>query len=458
MARLRQRLSTFSKRDLLAVGLPLVLLVAAGFWLAAQYIKPAPPDYIAFSTGAEGGAYEYYAARYKEVLERFGVQLVAQPSAGSDDNLRRLKDPAQAVDAGFVQGGTRAPTEGAAIVSLGAIYPEPLWVFYRGRPGLSRLEQLAGRRLAIGPPGSGTHNLATALLDAHGMMASPTRLLNLAGLRAVEALRTNRVDVVFVVGTARSAAVWLLLHAEGVSLMSLDQADAYTRRFSYLSKLVLPHGVISFPRNIPPHDVTLVAPVATVVVREDLHPALLDLLLQAMREVHRESDVFQRSNEFPSSQTFDFPLSDRAARFYSSGPPFLQRYLPFWVANFVDRVLVLLLPLIALLIPVTRIGPQLYAWRVRSRIYRWYGELKYLELQAQRDLAQHTRDEWLREIDRIDEAVNQTPAPLAYTDFVYTLRMHIALVRQGIHERLMREFEVKAGGGGPVVGDTLDSR
>ncbi len=439
------KLHEISLRDLLAVGVPSLLLVVAGFWIAAQFIKPAPPSRIAFASGPAGSSYQQVAARYRQVLERYGITLVERPTAGATENLKLLLDPRARVDAAFVQGGSADDTSGMPLRSLGAAYYEPLWVFYRGAPGLKRLDDLAGKRLAIGPEGSGTRKLALELLRAHGMAGARAHLLPFAGLEAVDALRRGLVDAVFVVGALESAEVWLLMHAEGISLLSFAQADAYVRRYDYLSALTLPHGVVSFTRNLPPRDIRLIAPLANVVVREDIHPALVDLLLQAMVEVDREPNVLSRAGEFPAPRGAEFALNDRAQRYYRSGPPFLQRYLPFWAANLVDRMLILLLPAVALLVPLFRIGPQLYSWRVRSRVYRWYGELKYLELQAASDPAARSREQWLEQIQRIEDEVNRIRTPLAFADFVYTLRLHIAFVRERLIALLARPAELTEG-------------
>lgn len=434
---LARKVRSISVRDLLAIGVPSTLLLAAGFWAASQFVRPAPPERLVITTGSDGGAYQYYAARYKPILARYGIQLVERPSMGSLDNVRRLLDAEEDVDVGFVQGGTAHGDENGTLQSLGSLYYEPLWVFYRGGAReLTRLDQLAGKRIAVGPEGSGSRKLALELLEAHGIAAGKTQLLSVAGLAAAQALSRGEVDAVFVVGAAQSGAVWLLLHTSGVALLSFDQAEAYTRHFAYLSKLVLPHGAIDLMRNIPARDVTLVAPIATLVARADIHPGLVDLLLQAMHEVHREHGLFQRLGEFPSARYADFPLNQRAGRFYQSGPPLLQRYLPFWIANLIDRLWVMLVPVIALLIPLGRIAPQLYAWRVRSRLYRWYGELKFLEMQAQKNPQARSKEEWLRAVDRIEAAVNRIPTPLAYSDYLYNLRAHIALVRSNLRAQL----------------------
>ncbi len=294
---------------------------------------------------------------------------------------------------------------------------------------------MRGLRLAVGPARSGTHKLALALLEANGITGANAKLSALGDLAAVAALKSGRVDAVFIVGATQSAAVWLLLYAEGIRLMSISQADAYTRLFPYLEKLTLPAGAVDLARDIPAHNVTLVSPMATLLVRADTHPALIDLLLQAATEVHGGPGIFQRPGEFPNAAEVDFPLSPEAQRYYKSGTPLLQRYLPFWAATLIDRMVVMLVPLLALLIPVLKFAPQLYGWRVRSRIYRRYGELKFLEAEVEREPGARSRDEWLERLDAIEAGVNRMPTPLAFSDMFYTLRGHVGLVRETILRR-----------------------
>jgi TRAP transporter TAXI family solute receptor len=426
----RKKFRELSLRDLLAIGIPSLAALIAGFWIAAQFVKPAPPDRLVLSSGAQGGAYQLYAARYRQILERQGIELRERPSAGSLENLKRLNDGHEEVDVAFIQGGTAAGAEAPHLVTLGAVYYEPLWVFYTGAKELDRLTQLRGKRIATGPEGSGTRKLALDLLEANGVDGASARLLPLGGLAAVEALQTGEADAVFVVGAAQSGAVWSLLYSPGVRLMSFNLAEAYSRRFPYLSELVLPQGGIDLMRNIPPRDVRLIAPVATLVAREDTHPALIDLLLQAAAEVHGEAGLFQKAGEFPKPIKVDFPLSQEAERFYRSGKPFLQRYLPFWAATLVDRLIVMLVPIVAVLIPLLRFAPYLYSWRVRRRIYRWYGELKFLENEIATDPSAQTPREWLSRLERIERGAENIPTPLAFADQLYTLRAHIGLVRE----------------------------
>lgn len=434
-----RRLSEYSLRDLLSVGVPLLLILAVGFWAASRFIQPAPPDTLVLSTGADGGAYQRFAALYGDVLERYGVKLVEKPSAGSIENVARLRDYDQEVDAGFFQSGTAEPLEDDELSSLGAFYYEPLWVFYRAdlasdRP-LDRIRQLRRRRIAIGGEGSGSRYLALEVLNANGIDARNSELLDTGGLALLDKFAKGEIDAAFVVGPTQSAAVWSLLFTPGIKLMSLANADAYARRFPYLSKIVLPRGAVDIGRDVPPADVTMVASTATLLVRDDTHPALVDLLMQAATEVHGGPGVFQKPGDFPRSMAVGFPLSKEAERHYKSGKPFLQRYLPFWAATLIDRLMVMLIPVVALLVPILRFAPALYSWRIRSRIYRRYGELKFLEAELDQDPACHPRTEWLARLDRIDDDVHHLPTPLAFTDMLYTLRSHIELVRDKVEKR-----------------------
>jgi TRAP transporter TAXI family solute receptor len=429
---LSKYLRQVSLRDLFLVVMPLVLLAALAFWAAAQFIKPAPPSRMVLSTGGEAGAYHRFGALYKDVLARYGVELVLTPSAGASENLVRLRDGSFDVDAAFVQSGTARYGEADELESLGQFYHEPVWVFYRAglaSQPIEDLRALKGRRIAIGAAGSGTQHLARELLAANEMNAENTRLVEDGSLALVEKLSRGEIDAVITVGPTQSGLVWSLLYTKDVRLMNIARAAAYVRRFPHLAELTLPRGAIDLVRDIPAEDVRLLAPMATLLVRSETHPALIDLLMQAAAEVHGAPGVFQRQGEFPRAGHSDFPLSKEADRFYKSGKPFLQRYLPFWAATLVDRMVVMLVPLLAVLVPLFKFAPSLYGWRVRSRIYKRYGELKFLESELDETPQRHSREEWLQRLDAIERGVNRMPTPLAFADMLYTLRVHIRLVR-----------------------------
>ena len=431
MAKLKAGL--LSLRDLFATAWWIFLIVGIGFVVAYQFVEPAPPKKITITTGSDSGAYYHFAQRYATILARNGITLEVKSSAGSLQNLERLaNDEAQLA---FVQGGVVAPKDDAdlpnesGLLSLGSLFYEPVWVFYRGDKRLDRLTDLRGKRIAIGQEGSGLRQLAQQLLSANEI-ADKAKLVDLSGLKAAEALQQGQIDAAFIIASEAAEVVQVLVRSPGVRVMSFAQAGAYQRRFPFLTKLTFPQGVADLVRNYPPEDIKLLAPTANLIVRDDLHPALQSLLLQAASEVHGQSGFFQDVGEFPSYKDRMLPLSPEAARYFKSGAPFLQRYLPFWLAVLVDRLIVLLIPVVALLIPLLRVAPAIYNWRVRSKIFRSYGELKFLE-----DDLSHRFDpakvvEYRTRLDVLDEAASQLSVPLAFTDLVYTLREHVNLVRR----------------------------
>ena len=429
------RASLLSLRDLLATAWPIVLVVAIGFAVAVQFIKPAPPKHVVMSTGSDSGAYYAFAKRYAEILARSGITLEVRTSAGSGENLQRLLDKDSDVEIALVQGGVEVPRpaggneEAPPLLSLGSMYYEPVWVFYRGERKLDRLHQLAGKRIAVGAEGSGIRGLAMQLLVANQISVEGQPLLSLGGFQAVQALQEGAIDAAFVIAAPEAPLVQALLHSPGVRVMSFVQAEAYTRRFPYLSSIVLPRGAVDLARDFPAEDTALLAATANLVVHESLHPAIQSLLLQAASEVHGRSGFFQRRGDFPGVKDPSFPVADAAERYYKSGPPFLQRYLPFWAAILVDRMVVLLLPVLALLLPLLKVAPSVYSWRIRSKIFRCYGDLKFLENEIKDDYDPARKGEYLERLDRIEEAAYRRHIPLAYSDLLYTLREHIELVR-----------------------------
>ena len=432
MRKLWQRFLSLSFHDAAIVGTASLVLLVAVFWATYKFMRPAPPDHVTIVTGPADGAYQIYAARYKDFFARNGIILDIKASAGASENLQHLLDQNEDIDIGFLQSGITLGKDTDGLVSLGIIYPEPLWLFHQKELNLTDLEELKGKRVAVGPEGSGTRQLALELLRAHGVADAPTTLSPLGGMNAAEALLRKEVDAAFIVGPAQSSAVWTMLYTPDLDMFSFTQAEAYVRRFPYLSALTLPRGTIDLPQNIPPKDMNLVAPSTTIVAREDFHPALIDLTLQALSATHGAAGLFQRAGQFPTATGVEIPLSREAERYYKSGKPFLQRYLPFWAATLVDRLIFMLLPIVAVLFPLFRLVPFLYSWRIRRRIFRYYGELKMLEVDASQKPDSKTRGEWLDELERIERAAHRIPTPLAFADQVYTLRQHVHMVRKAL--------------------------
>ncbi len=436
MAKLKAGL--LSLRDLFATAWWIFLIVGIGFVVAYQFVEPAPPRHIVITTGSESGAYYQFAQRYATILARHGITLEVKASAGSLDNLARLKEDVAQV--GFVQGGVIEPPddpeneEDNGLRSLGSVFYEPVWVFYRGDRKLERLTELRGKRIAIGQEGSGVRQLAQQLLKANEI-AVGSNLVALSGLKAAEELQQGRIDAAFIIASEKAPVVQVLLRSPGVKLMSFSQSSAYQRRFPFLTKLTFPHGVADLVRDFPPEDIRLLAPTANLIIRDDLHPALQTLLLQAASEVHGKTGFFQDAGEFPAYKDQMLPLSPEAARYYKSGPPFLQRYLPFWLAVLADRLIVLLVPLFALMIPLLKIAPAVYTWRVRSKVFRCYGELKFLEDDLKNHFDPEKLGDYRARLDALDDEAAQLHVPLGFTDLVYTLREHVNLVRSILAKR-----------------------
>ena len=435
--RFRARVIGVSWRDLTFSVLPILLVMGIAVWAALRFIHPPPPDTIIMSAGPEGSSFRLNADRYAKILARNGVKLQILPSQGSAENLKRLNDPKVDVDIGFVQGGVAKPGESEKLVSLGSLFHVPVMVFYRVAPTTTgkhtpdQLSDFTGKRIAIGQEGSGTHALALTLFKANGIEpGGKTALEPIGGEEAADALLAGKIDAALLMGDSATPPVLRkLLREPKVRLFNFRQADAYARRYPYLSRLDLPMGAFDVGKNMPAEDYALIGPTVELVARNDLAPALSDLLIEAAREVHGRAGLFQRAGQFPSPQEHEFRISDDATRYYQTGKGFLYRNLPFWLANIVNRVLVVIVPLIVVLIPGLRLVPFLYTWRIRSRIYRWYGALIAIERAAMNEPTNEERLKMRGRLDEIENAVNQMKVPLAFADQFYVLRVHIGFVR-----------------------------
>jgi TRAP-type uncharacterized transport system substrate-binding protein len=425
-------------RDVLVIGVPALIVIVAAVWFALRFADPPPPATFVISAATAGSPYYRFAERYRPVFERNGVKLEIRESGGSLANLKALSDPASGVHAAFVQGGLASSRDAPGVTSVGRVAYEPLWVFHTAGLHIDRLSELKGKRILVGPAGSGTSGLALRLLAANGVTAQNATLVNSELPQYVEKLGKGEADAGFLVLAVEAKTIQSLLRTPNVSLMSFSNAEAYTQRFPFLTPLLLYEGVVDFAANVPPADTGLLATSAAVLVRDDAHRALVSLLAQALQEVHGqpavdgngEAQLFQGSGVFPTSADPEFPLSEEARRVYRSGPPFLQRYVPFWVAATIDRLVVSLVVLLPILIPLVRFAPQIYSWRVRRRILYWYGALKKLEAKARADASPEALAAHLEELARIEAAVDEIPVPLAFSDKLYELRQHVEIVRR----------------------------
>jgi TRAP transporter TAXI family solute receptor len=424
------RLFSGSWRDLVVLTAPVLLVLGLIVWAGVRSVRLAPPNTIRMISGLEGSTYRSNAEKYKKIIEKLGVKVEILPSKGSLDNLRLLTDPKFKADVAFIQGGLiEEGMDISRLVSLGTVFVQPLMVYYRSSTPIDVLSQLRGKRLAVGPEGSGTHALTMKLLKANDIDEKSATLRELGGEDAAKALEDGEVDAAFLAGDSVTPKIQRRLRATpGISLMSFRQAEAYRRRMHYLVKLTYPQGAGDFAKNIPPQDTQLVGPSVELVARNDLHPALSDLLVKAAQEIHGGAGMYREAGEYPSPHEREFPISADATRYYKTGSRFFYRHLPFWLASMADRLVVLLVPLLVLLVPATKSLPALYRWRVRSRIYRWYGALMAIEREMLASPTPETQLALRTRIGDIERAVNQLKMPPAYADQLYVLRDHVAMV------------------------------
>jgi len=422
-------------RELLLIGGPAVLLVVGAFWLAYQFVEPAPPDKIVITTGSEAGAYYAFAKRYRHDLAENGITLEVLTSKGSVENLKRLEQDEPRVDLALMQGGIADAKSAPNVVSLGRIFLEPLWIFHRLDGEIDNLAALKGKRIAIGPEGSGTRKLAGDLLNETGIDQSNTTLLPLGSAEAKAALEAGEADAAFFTLAPESPLVAPLLENTQLKMVSLRRAEAYTRRFPYLSRVVLPEGAIDLERNLPSHDVVMVAAQAALLARSDIHPAFAWPLIDALKSTHAAGGMFQRVAEFPVGVDPEYPMWKDAERMYASGTPFFQRYMPFWLASLIERLIIMIVPIATILLPLFKLGPMIYEWRVRSRLMYWYAHLKAVERRLADPIEGKDRAALVEEIEQIEEAVGTITVPLNYSDRFYELKAAIDLVRQRLRNR-----------------------
>ena len=428
------RYTLLSLRDLAVSVGPFIFLTVALLVVAYWWLDPNPPKRVTLATGPAQSAYEEFGKRYTKALAAEGIEVVTVPSEGSAANLQLLRDGK--VDLGFVQGGTSdySDADEEKLASLGSLFVEPLWLFYREASArkvtptatLTSLTQLSGLRINMGTPGSGVPSLMTKLLESNRIDPATLQISRLSQTPATVAFLGGELDAIVFASAPESLMVQMLLQTPGVKLMNFAQSEAYSRRFAFLSPVRLPRGVVDLAGNIPPEDVRLVAPTTALITRTSTHPALLQLFAQAGNQIHGSAGWFKRAREYPNIENNELPIAKEAERAIKNGAPLLQRYLTFWVANLIERMWLVLSIILALLLPLSRIVPPLYAFRVRSRIFRWYGQLRNIEVRIESD----DNNTLLQELSVLESNAEKVTVPLSYTDELYALRSNIQLVRK----------------------------
>ena len=425
-----------SFRAMLASAGPFILLAMALLTLAYGWLDPNPPKQVSLATGPAQSAYAEFGKRYAAALAQNGIQVKLVPSEGSSANLQLLREGK--VDLGFVQGGSddKEANAESGIESLGSLFVEPLWLFYQekaavqatGKAALTSIGQLKGLRINVGTAGSGVPALMEKLFEVNRLESGTLKLSKLEQTPATVAFLSGEVDALVFASAPESPMVQMLLQTPGVKLLSFEQNEAYSRRFSFLAPVALPRGVVDLAGDVPSADVRLVAPTTSLLARDKVHPAILQLFSQASLKLHGGAGWFNRAHDYPSTANTEFPLAQEAERAIKSGVPLLQRYLPFSMANLVERMWLALGIIVAVLLPLSRIVPPVYQFRIRSRIFRWYGQLRDIEDRLGEKL--ETSANLQRELDELETHVEKITVPLSYADELYSLRNHIDLVRQ----------------------------
>jgi TRAP-type uncharacterized transport system substrate-binding protein len=420
----------------LLAGFVAMLLITLGAAAVLWIVLSAPPRTITIASGPPGSLFERHAAAYQSALAARGITLNILPTNGSLDNLQRLQDPAAQIDLGFVQSGLMGSMDEPKIdlVSLGSIAYQPLWIFYRSDPRITRLSELAGKRIGIGAGGSGVKSVALEMLKANGVTEGPTTLVEQATVDAAKDFQAGKLDAIFLMGdSAPISTVRGLVRAPGIQVFNFTQADAYVRRLPalYLNKVVIPQGALDLGQNLPAQDLTLVGPSVELIAREGLNSALSDMVLDIAQKVHGRAGLFAQRDEFPAPLVHEFPLSDDAVRFYKSGKSLTYRLIgSFWVANLINRLLIVIVPLLLVLIPLIRILPVIYRWTVLLRIYRHYRPLLQLEREIGPSLTPEAAHGLLPRLDAIEQEVNALRLPVSFSGQFYDLRYHVAFVRR----------------------------
>ena len=436
------KLILLSIRDLIASAGPILFIVVGLLVAAYWWLQPQPPKHVTLATGPTGSAYAQFGKRYAEALRHNGIEVELKPTSGSTENLQLLRTGG--ADVGFVRGGSADPVadEEAGLTSLGSLFYEPIWLFYRTDTAqkidrktatLTSLTQLRGLRVNVDLPCSGLPDIMERMLKANKLGPDDLLLSNLEQASAAEALEAGLLDAIVLSSAPQSPQVQRLLRSDSIKLMDFGQADAYSRRFPFLSAVTLSRGMIDLSKDLPPHDVSLLAATTSLLSRDETHPALRQLFAQAAQTVHSGAGWFNRARDFPNTRTSELPVSPEGDRAINGTPPVWQRYLPFWASNLVERMWLVLGGLLVLMLPLSRVVPPLYQFRVRRRVFRWYARLR--DIEAKVDAHKGEQKDLLEDLDQLDRVVNKVAVPLSYADELYALRNNIYAVRKRVLAR-----------------------
>jgi TRAP transporter TAXI family solute receptor len=429
------------KNSLFSIWLPVALFF--GFFayflfsFTSQFIEPLPEKKITIATGREDGNYHALALEYKKLLAKEKVELHIIPTAGSLDALKLVQN--NQADIAFYQSGLLKEHNHSEVESLATIYFEPISIFYNKELNLSYINQLKGKRIAIGEEGSGTKVVASKLLRANLIDQNNSTLHYLNNQQALEAIQNRHIDALFIVSSANSAVITALLQSPDIELLHIKRAQAYDKRFAYLTALTLYEGSIDLMENLPNKDTTLLSTTASLIANQSLEDELIRIFMKQLKKVHIKESILQKRGEFPSQNYLEIELNSEAKRYLEHGDTWLEKIFPFWIANNIDRLKILLIPLITLLIPLLKSALPIYRWSIRFSIYRWYDDINAIDLKLDTPLSKEELESLYQELMHLSKEIKETTkVPLSYMGEYYNLRIHLRLITQRIQEYIHR--------------------
>jgi len=381
------------------------------------------------AVGFKGGSYGLLAERYKEILARDHVNLVLRNTVGGAEHFKLLQDKNSGVQAAMVQGGISDNEKSPGLLSLGRINYQIFCIFYRANDLLNDLTELKGKRIAVGPAGSAGRIVAEKVLTISGVTAENSTLLPLTGQAAANALNDGNADAAILGLSSDAPILQALLRDSRVRLMSVTDAEALTRFFPFLVRLVLPRGAIDYEKKIPANDIVLFATTNSILVRNDLHPSHISLLAQALKETHNKRELFQQAGEFPTQTDPEFPMAEVAVDYYRNGLPLLYKYLPHWIVPHVQRLLAALLAGGAIAFPLFSFAPKLFRSFVAYRLGSMYRRLRAIEASLQKCASPSEVSALETELENVDREIHSLGVPKQHSDLFFSIKSHLDDVR-----------------------------
>jgi TRAP-type uncharacterized transport system substrate-binding protein len=417
---------------------PFLLLLLTALLVLLWIAKPAPPNKVYMATGL-GSSYVKLGEQYREYFKQRGIDLILVPTGGSYDNLRHLIDRTDPIQIALVQGGTMGDTEVKGVQSLGTIDYEPMWVFYRNHVLDEQRhlidKDIAKLKLGVGSVGSGTHLQAMNLLKLNNLPTTGSNLFALSNFEGVQALERGELDALLLVDGFKSEAVQRLIHNPQIQLANFKRADAYDRLLPYFEKVTIPMGGLNLARNTPDHPIQLISTTTNLLIDDRLHPAIQLLLLQAAQEINGKESYFAKAGQFPAYLNSELPLSEEARYFYQNGSPASMKYLPFWMAEFLERMFLLLIPFAAFAYPIVKSIPNYRINLARKKLNAFYKELIELEQSFLQENQLNRRSEYLQILDELERRVLATKGLSLIVADCYALRNNIDFIRAAIEKQ-----------------------